>query len=222
VSEIETLFDAIQAGETEKVESLLESNPELVNTKGPREFTPLIFSTYQRKDEITRLFLNRGATLDVFSAAALGKTDAVLQLVGSDTLRANAQSVDGWTPLHLAAHFGRLETVKALHQLGADIDVKSTNPTNNTPMHAAIAGGSLEVAEYLLDNGANVNARDGGQNTALHIAAQAGWAEALRFLLDRRADVNARNHAGESPLEMAEKGGHQVAVEVLRRNGAIE
>ena len=60
----------------------------------------------------------------------------------------------GWSPLHLAGHYGQKEIVEKLIQLGADINSVSQNGIANTPLAAAIGGGQTEIAEILLKNGA--------------------------------------------------------------------
>jgi ankyrin repeat protein len=56
--------------------------------------------------------------------------------------------------------------------------------------YTAFASQQLEIAEFLLDAGADVHVRSLGQTT-LHIAASKGYVDLARLLLDRGADVNA-------------------------------
>src|SRR5213078_3197119 len=67
-----------------------------------------------------------------------------------------------------------------------------------------------DIAQLLLDRGAQVNARDNAGNTALFYAAyrqtSAGpipTTELARLLLDHRADPNARDKSGHTPLMVA-------------------
>lgn len=67
---------------------------------------------------------------------------------------------EGWTPLHLAAHYGQPEIVKLLLKNGADINAIASNAIGNTPIMAAIAGRNLEAIKSLVDGGANLKLKD--------------------------------------------------------------
>lgn len=58
------------------------------------------------------------------------------------------------SPLGCAARTGQLEVVKALLDLGANIN-KKNEACGSTPLHAAVYGQHLEILKYLLDRGAN-------------------------------------------------------------------
>ena len=71
--------------------------------------------------------------------------------------------------------------------------------------YTAFAAERVEIAEFLLEAGADVHARSLGQTT-LHIAAAKGHVELARLLLDRGADVNATakvRGADRTPLAIA-------------------
>ena len=70
-----------------------------------------------------------------------------------------------------------------------------------SPLAWAALHGRTEAAEWLLDNGAKVNARNGDGSTALHSAAFMGRPEVVRLLLDRGADADAVDANGLRPLD---------------------
>lgn len=82
------------------------------------------------------------------------------------------------------------------------------------------AGGHERVAEALLENGAQVNARTHEGSTALHAAAGSGQMPLVKLLIASGADINAVNRYGDSPLARAESGGHAEVAEFLRKQGA--
>jgi ankyrin repeat protein len=96
---------------------------------------------------------------------------------------------------------------------------------DRTPLHLAARGGHRDVAELLLQRGAEVNARAEGEFghglTPLHEAARGGHREVVKLLLEHGADVNTRNDAGKSPLELAVEGGHFDVAELLRRHAGM-
>lgn len=73
--------------------------------------------------------------------------------------------------------------------------------------------GRKDVVEYLLQNGANVQARDDGGLIPLHNACSFGHAEVVNLLLRHGADPNARDNWNYTPLhEAAIKGKIDVCI----------
>ena len=61
-------------------------------------------------------------------------------------------------------------------------------------LHWAIANRSFELVKYLVDNGAEINAKVGtDKNQSIHIAASAGCFEIVNYLIEKGAEVNCRN-----------------------------
>lgn len=118
---------------------------------------------------------------------------------------------DGWTALHLAAHYGQEAIVRMLLAYGADPNARSKNDLANTPIHAAAAGGSksLDALRTLLAHGADVNATQHGGYTALHAAAQNGDRAMVDLLLARGADPSIKSADGRDAASFARKKGHE-------------
>jgi ankyrin repeat protein len=159
-------------------------------------------------------------SLAIFAAAILGDSGRLEELLTGNRSLVSAVSTDGWTPLHLAAFFGKDEAVRLLLNKGASVTARSTNPMANTPLHAAVAGRHAEIVKLLLDRGANANARQNGGWAPLHSAAQNGDLDSARALIDAGADVSARADNNQKPLDMALTGAKQAMVEFLEANGA--
>jgi len=159
-------------------------------------------------------------SLAIFAAAILGDTPRLEELLSGNRSLVSAVSSDGWTPLHLAAFFGKCEAVRLLLNKGASVTARSTNQMANTPLHAAAAGKHPEIVKLLLDRGANANARQNGGWAPLHSAAQNGDLESARALIDAGADVSIRADNNQKPLDMALTGARQAMVEFLEANGA--
>jgi hypothetical protein len=118
-----------------------------------------------------------------------------------------------WTPLHAAAHRGRIEVVRRLLAAGAKVDPE--DGFGGTPLLFAITRSNDNVdkqqcAFALLRAGANVNVRehvyiDGvGGSTPLHLAIFVRNVDLVKALLAKGADVNARLDDGSTPLDVAD------------------
>jgi ankyrin repeat protein len=147
--------------------------------------------------------------LDVFEATALGYIDRLRERLMADPTSAAAFSPDGFTALHYAGFFGKVEAARELISAGASVDVYTQNPFANQPLHAAAAGRHHEVCRVLLGAGADVNATQHGGYTPLHEAAQSGDVELAELFLSAGADPSVVSDAGETPAETAETAGHR-------------
>ena len=86
-----------------------------------------------------------------------------------------------------------------------------------TPLHEAAAKGYEGVAELLLANEAEVNAKDNRGMTPLGVSARRNVAE---LLIVNKAEVNVRANDGTTPLHHAASSGRKDVVELLLANKA--
>jgi ankyrin repeat protein len=110
-----------------------------------------------------------------------------------------------WAPLHWAAAKGLTGTVKRLLDLNADIekDGSSEGQLYETPLLVASSYGQEEVAQLLLEHGADANPKGSSRETPLHHAAWLGRIKLAKMLLERGADVDWWNWFGQSSLHLA-------------------
>ena len=90
-----------------------------------------------------------------------------------------------------------------------------------TPLMCAASTGKLEMVRYLLDHGAQVNARTGSA-TALIWGASSGNVPTDRLLLARGADAGIQTEAGTTALSSAREHQHLQVVKLLQEYGATE
>lgn len=121
-------------------------------------------------------------------------------LLSNPNVDPNLANKSGETPLMMASIEGDLPLVKTL-VLGKKVDV---NKTGWTPLHYACATGKLEVAQFLVANGAKVNALSPSETTPLMMAVSSGNDQLIKFLLDKGADLKLRNHEGFTAIDVAE------------------
>jgi ankyrin repeat protein len=214
MNQTDRLFEAIQKGNADQVSRLLDGDPALLGARRSG-VSPLLTAVYYRQPAIVRILLERGTTLDVFEASAVGDVGRLRELLAEDPARVNAFAADGFTPLGLASFFGHPEAARLLLAQGADPSLASHNAQRVAPLHSAVAGGNIEIVRELLERGADVHARQDLGFTALHGAAVEGGEETIRLLLDHGADPDAKNAAGKTPADLAREHGREKAVEVL-------
>ena len=152
-----TLFEACAAGEVDRVERLLASNP-VVNVFSHDGWTPLHLAAFFGHARIAELLLAHGAEARVLSRNANGNTPLHAALAGNHQMVAglligsgaevNAADAEGWRPIHLAAASGNLDGLKALVAQGADVHI--TNKAGATPIQLAQKSNHREAAELLM------------------------------------------------------------------------
>jgi len=132
--------------------------------------------------------------------------------------RATAAS-SGLAAMIAAARSG--DATRLRMELANGTDVDSVDPTSSrTALHWAAAEGQFEIAEVLLEAGADLNAIDRVGMGPLAMAAKGGHPTLVETLLGAGANVNMRDAAGGSPLLWAAGLGNSETVEVLLANGA--
>lgn len=91
--------------------------------------------------------------------------------------------------LYIVALNGNIDSVKALLENGADVNIKASD--GRTPLHAAAAKGNTECLKLLLEKKANVTIQSKNGETALHLAAQKGNVECAKLLIDSGIDLSS-------------------------------
>uniref|UniRef100_A0A674C330 Poly [ADP-ribose] polymerase n=1 Tax=Salmo trutta TaxID=8032 RepID=A0A674C330_SALTR len=203
------LHNACSYGHYEVAELLVRHGAS-VNVADLWKFTPLHEAAAKGKYEICKLLLKHGADptkknrdgnmpLDMVKD---GDTDI------QDLLRGDAALLD-------AAKKGCLARVQKLCS-PENINCRDTQGRNSTPLHLAAGYNNLEVAEYLLEHGADVNAQDKGGLIPLHNAASYGHVDIAALLIKFNTCVNATDKWAFTPLhEAAQKGRTQLCALLL-------
>ena len=92
----------------------------------------------------------------------------------------------GWTALHYATWFNRIDVIKRLVDEGADVN-RQTRYGNETPLHFAARKNNTEAVRLLLDNGADINLKNSENKTPLDVARKGSEAEHLLLQLQQSA-----------------------------------
>ena len=123
-------------------------------------------------------------------------------------------------PIFYAAKEGNLEMVQSIiEEQNFDVNTKYEKD-GSTALHWAAYGGQYDVVKYLVEHGADVNAKDNNDMTPLMDAAQEGHLEVVKYLVEHGADVNAKHGEDWTALTSAARKGHLDVVKYLAEHGA--
>ena len=122
--------------------------------------------------------------------------------------------------LHEAAMNGKLDKAKALIKANPDLVFSDASYGSLTPLQFAAEYGHKDVAELLLANKAEVEAKSYGGWTPLLSAVFGGHKDLVELLLKKKANVNHQEEAGRSALHVAAENGYTEIAALLLANQA--
>ncbi|XP_076585441.1 uncharacterized protein ank2a isoform X5 [Chaetodon auriga] len=223
------LYMAAQESHLEVVRYLLENegNQSIATEDG---FTPLAIALQQGHNSVVSLLLEHDTKGKVrlpalHIAARKDDTKSAALLLQNDhnadvqsKMMVNRTTESGFTPLHIAAHYGNVNVSTLLLNRGAAVDFTARNGI--TPLHVASKRGNTNMVALLLDRGGQIDAKTRDGLTPLHCAARSGHDPAVEILLERGAPILARTKNGLSPLHMSAQGDHIECVKLLLQHKA--
>jgi ankyrin repeat protein len=193
-----------------------------VNKQGPlRGQTALLCATHEGDAEaVAYLVERRGADVNAADEAGItplsvaatdGRYDICEYLYrhGADP---NGSPKEAESPLHGACTNAHPDVVRLLIRCGADINKRSA-ANGWTPLMCVR---DVELARFLLDHGADVNARTPGGMNVLMVAVPRPDVAMLRLLVERGIDLTATDKQGRTALDYAEQYGNKAAETYLR------
>jgi ankyrin repeat protein len=214
------LIEAVKAGDLEAFKSLLAGSPDLAQAHVDEMNIPVLsLAIYYSRAEMITALLEAGAEPNFWEAAALGKVDQLKQELAENPALINQRSLDGYSPVGLAAFFADADTVRYLIEQGADVNLVAENDMRVYPVNSAVANRnherSVAILKVLIEAGADLDAAQHGGYTGLHAAALHGASDKVQLLLSGGADRDIKTDAGETASDMARKQGHMDVVALL-------
>lgn len=202
------LIDAITAKDLDAARAALAADPSAASLPSSQGASPICLAMYHGQADMAAAIAGVKGDLDIFEAAVLGRADRVRALVDADPAVMHTVAGDGFHPLGLAAYFKQPAIVRLLLDRGADPRQAAANAARVQAIHAAVASNQPDVVAWLLDAGADVNARQQQDYTPLMGAAANGRTELLDLLLARGADPSLTTVDGKTAAVIAREHGH--------------
>jgi ankyrin repeat protein len=169
-----SIFEAANAGDLNRVQTLLKAHPELISSK------------------------DAGGDTALHTAVAAKAGKPLVEFLLASNADVNARDNNGCTPLCFAASVGAESMVQLLLDHKADINAKANS--GDTVLLSMALIGTPTMVELLLTHGADVNVRDAAGRTPLHYAAIGGRPQVVQLFLAHGADANAKDLKGVTPL----------------------
>lgn len=218
------LMLAAAAGSPEAVQALLKAGADIHGKDVNQGQTALMFAAASGRTEVIRLLASSGADLNARSlvptrmkgtaqASFPARPNAPTSVADAGGRRRAATekplALGGMSALHFAAREGHFETLRALVEAGADVNL-TTASDQMTTLTLAVVNGRFDMAKYLLERGADPKPASAEQATALFVTMDTRWAprgwypapvldsekvdylELMGLMLDKGADINAR------------------------------
>lgn len=187
-----------------------------INAQGSLGETPLLYACVKNNFAFVKMLVENGAEVNL--KAYDGNTP--LHIVCeegyvniAEFLIVNGADINNInnnrdTPLHRACEFGHFNVIVVLIKKGAHVNVK--NKIGVIPLHLACDNNEnndhnfFKIAQYLVNNGADVNAKTASHHTSpLHFACRSNNINIVQLLLNNNADINATTNIGCTPLMLA-------------------
>ncbi|PUU81954.1 ankyrin repeat-containing domain protein [Tuber borchii] len=196
----------------------------------PREwYSALQWAIANNYQSLVQLLLSKGHDINnigggsyfataLHEAVSCGNHTLIFLFLTNPALDLNKLDIDGKTALHIALEWDDLEAVQLLHAAGADLEI--TNKSGRTALLLACHYKHKGIIEFLIRNGANVNARlPVGTDlyvTLLQGLVMHGSERLVRLALEYGANPDVRDSVHQGAIDIAFAWGFTGTVNILR------
>ncbi|KAI5783775.1 ankyrin repeat-containing domain protein, partial [Pyronema domesticum] len=201
------LFRAVHSGSTGTIRLLLQKGADTEREDPNLKQTALCWAVTLNQKEAVELLIEEGAKLEPkgrkpLLLAILKRNKALVELLLDVGASVEARNSHRYTPLMPAVSLGDLDIVRLLVDKGPHA-IDSKDKSGRTALSRVCEEGYLEMAQVLLEHGADIESRDMDDRTALLYATKMGPKAIVQLLLDEGADLEAKDNTGRTPLSWA-------------------
>jgi uncharacterized sulfatase len=209
----------VAAGNKRKeVAELLLSRGADINAKDGEGYTPLYYAVWNEDHDMVELLVTKGADVSYtpkddyppLHYAVWNEDVNTVRLLVDHGAKFDVKDQDGSTAFREAASQGARGLLEVFVAKGADV--------STLPLAACM--GDLGRVKALVEQGADINAKDELGWTPLYWAASTGQTEVAEFLVAQGADVQAKTKDENTPLHQAASAGEGRLAELLISKGA--
>lgn len=205
------LSEAVTIGNLELVRKLVEAgaDPKQYNHGGS---SLIDAAAYCGSPEIAEYLRDNGCDVTPHHEASLGYCEAIKQRIDQNPSVVRRPSPRGTTLLHNAAHGNHPDVCELLVSSGGVVDAFDHH--GHTPLCHAVERNSVDCAQFLIQQGANVDQSAGHHGgTVLHRAIMLRFVDLSVLLLESGADPNAQDFSGKTALHTSVSSGK---IEIVR------
>lgn len=228
----ESLLQSAQANDLHKLRSIITENPSLnldIRSTDRFERTPLEWAIYHKNLDLVKVLVEKGANINLYNKKGFGplyealggyQRPILFYLIeqGAAINHIPEYAEKGETLLHEVTFRGDVALLEVLYAKGINLN-KEYNLWGSS-IDAAIEGNHLEIAQSLVERGADMEVLFYEGCNALMVAIEEGKTEGAILLLALGANPNAVSEFGWSPLCFAAKAGNIKIAEALLQKGA--
>ena len=132
-SQTKNVFDVARSGTVDEMKTLVSQNPDIINSKNERGFTPLILACYRGNTEVAKYLIDNVKDLDylsqegtALSSLCINYNKELVEKILDKNANPNLQDSFGNTPLLWAVKRNNLELVSILLKHKADVNMKDS------------------------------------------------------------------------------------------------
>jgi ankyrin repeat protein len=217
----DNLYRAAARGDLETVRYFVENQGQNINSKDSLGWTPLRRAIFNGHLDVVQYIISQGADLNTENQLDLH----FLELVALNTHLSVIKYLVEKKNINIGNIFDAAEkSYLGIVTYFVENECHSINAKDNlgwTALHKAAFNGHLNIVQYLVSKGADLNTENKSGKTALNYAVEKDYLEIVKYFIEAQGlDVNAKNSLDWTPLQSAAFHGRFNIVQYLISKGA--